>query len=317
MHFLALPITAAVRRVDCEALVPKPVDIVPIRSPQSVHTRLANHFFRNRTVVEIGTRNGDGMACFAQVARRIVAIEKDQHYCSKLTARRKTLREQGLGDYDILCSKFQEVPRATFASADYIHWWIGGLEINAQVLRFLYEIRKQLKPNAKAVVFHDPSTGIDNRSLTILGPAASIESVTVPASECARCYRAVKECRFAQENGGFYSCGRAAGTKLLAVFRLDNPRLPDLLRQAEHAPLAREGPLSWPQTCSPGYSDEERDQLLTKAASSCPRPCSTGRRGDSKVLQCATFCKPAHAHSHCQLCKCKLCDMCHGENVSR
>ena len=187
-----LPLGPALARVDCEVLVPAPVDMVPIRSPQSVHTRLANRF-RNRTVVEIGTRNGDGMQCFAQVAKRAVAIEMDRQYCTMLSVRRKRLRQHGLGDYDILCDKYEDVPVATFSSADYIHWWLGGAEINVRVLTFLYSIRAQLKPGVKAVVVHDPAVGIDNQSLSILGPAASVESVAVPASECAECYRAVKE----------------------------------------------------------------------------------------------------------------------------
>ena len=313
-----LPLGAALARVNCEVLVPDPIDMVPIRSPQSVHTRLANRF-RNRTVVEIGTRNGDGMQCFAQVAKRVVAIEKDPQYCSKLSARRKKLREHGLGDYDILCDKYEDVPVATFSSADYIHWWLGGAEINVRVLKFLYSIRTQLKPGVKAVVLHDPSVGIDNQSLSILGSAASVESVAVPASECAECYRAVKECRFV-DDGGYHSCGRAAGTKLLTFFRLDNPLLPNVLREADQDLKPCEGMVSWPATCNPGYSDKARDELVKAAYSSCPRKCSSGKFGDSGsrghssgVESCSSFCKPEHANSHCQLCKCKACGMCrHG-----
>ena len=265
-----LPLGPALARVDCEALVPAPVDMVPIRSPQSVHTRLANRF-RNRTVVEIGTRNGDGMQCFAQVAKRAVAIEMDRQYCTMLSVRRKKLRQHGLGDYDILCDKYEDVPVATFSSADYIHWWLGGADINVRVLTFLYNIRAQLKRGVKAVVLHDPAVGVDNQSLSILGPAASIESVAVPASECAECYRAVKECRFAHDSG-FQSCGRAAGTKLLAFFRLNNPLLPNVLREADGL-KPWEGRVSWPATCNPGYSDKARDELVKTAHSSCPREC--------------------------------------------
>ena len=307
-----LPLGPALARVDCEALVPAPVDMVPIRSPQSVHTRLANRF-RNRTVVEIGTRNGDGMQCFAQVAKRAVAIEMNRQYCTKLSARRKKLRQRGLGDYDIVCDKYEDVPVATFSSADYIHWWLGGAEINVRVLTFLYSIRTQLKPGVKAVVVHDPAVGIDNQSLSILGPAASVESVAVPASECAECYRAVKECRFT-EDGGFHSCGRAAGTKLLAFFRLNNPLLPNVLREADGL-KPWEGRVSWPATCNPGYSDEARDELVKTAHSSCPRKCLSDRLGKTEfgVESCSSFCKPEHANSHCQLCKCKACGMCrHG-----
>ena len=265
-----LPLGPALARVDCEALVPAPVDIVPMRSPQSVHTRLANRF-RNRTVVEIGTRNGDGMQCFAQVAKRAVAIEMDRQYCTMLSVRRKKLRQHGLGDYDILCDKYEDVPVATFSSADYIHWWLGGADINVRVLTFLYNMRAQLKPGVKAAVLHDPAVGVDNQSLSILGPAASIESVAVPASECAECYRAVKECRFAHDSG-FQSCGRAAGTKLLAFFRLNNPLLPNVLRKAEGL-KPYEGRVSWPATCNPGYSDKARDELVKTTHSSCPREC--------------------------------------------
>ena len=307
-----LPLGPALARVDCEVLVPAPVDMVPIRSPQSVHTRLANRF-RNRTVVEIGTRNGDGMQCFAQVAKRAVAIEMNRQYCTKLSARRKKLRQRGLGDYDIVCDKYEDAPVATFSSADYIHWWLGGAEINARVLTFLYSIRAQLKPGVKAVEVHDPAVGIDNQSLSILGPAASVESVAVPASECAECYRAVKECRFT-EDGGFHSCGRAAGTKLLAFFRLNNPLLPNVLREADGL-KPWEGRVSWPATCNPGYSDEARDELVKTAHSSCPRKCLSDRLGKTEfgVESCSSFCKPEHANSHCQLCKCKACGMCrHG-----
>ena len=309
-----LPLGAALARVNCEVLVPDPIDVVPIRSPQSVHTRLANRF-RNRTVVEIGTRNGDGMQCFAQVAKRVVAIEKDRQYCSKLAVRRKKLREQGLGDYDILCDRYEDVPVATFANADYIHWWLGGAEMNVRVLRFLYSIRTQLKPNVKAVVMHDPSVGTDNHSLSLLGSAASIDSVTVPVSECAECYRAVKECRFAQDDGGYMSCGRAAVTKLLTVFRLDNPLLPVILREADSLKPWEgiAGKLSWPATCNPGYSERARDKLVEAASSTCPRKCFSGKFGDKTdagVESCSSFCKPKHANSHCRLCKCKACDMC-------
>ena len=37
-------------------------------------------------MVEIGTRNGDGMACFAHVAKRALAVEIFQPYCRKLCA---------------------------------------------------------------------------------------------------------------------------------------------------------------------------------------------------------------------------------------
>ena len=68
-----------------------PVDAAPIRSPQRVHSYLANQRFGGKDVVEIGTRNGDGMACFAQVAKSAVAIEFDKTYCDILRKRSAAL----------------------------------------------------------------------------------------------------------------------------------------------------------------------------------------------------------------------------------
>ena len=44
--------------VDCTELVPHPVDVVPMRSAQAVHSALATRFL-HKDIVEIGTRNGD------------------------------------------------------------------------------------------------------------------------------------------------------------------------------------------------------------------------------------------------------------------
>ena len=69
----------------CETAV-DPVDPSPIRSPQAVHTRLLRRF-AGRDVVEIGTRHGDGLMCFARVTRSIVAVESDPIYCARLRHR--------------------------------------------------------------------------------------------------------------------------------------------------------------------------------------------------------------------------------------
>jgi hypothetical protein len=58
------------RRVDCPALVRQPRDVPPVRSPQAVHTAIAHRLSREHELVEIGTRNGDGLSCLAQVVRR-------------------------------------------------------------------------------------------------------------------------------------------------------------------------------------------------------------------------------------------------------
>ena len=57
----------------CEVAVPSPLDAPPIRSPQAVHSFIASRL-PGKDLVEIGTRNGDGMSCFALHARKATAI---------------------------------------------------------------------------------------------------------------------------------------------------------------------------------------------------------------------------------------------------
>ena len=70
----------------CHGLVPSPVDATPIRSPQAVHTAIARRV-AGLDLAEIGTRNGDGMACFAHVAKTAAAYEIAPRYCEKLRSR--------------------------------------------------------------------------------------------------------------------------------------------------------------------------------------------------------------------------------------
>ena len=44
----------------CEIAVPNPLDAPPIRSPQAVHTYVVKRI-KGKEIVEIGTRNGDGI----------------------------------------------------------------------------------------------------------------------------------------------------------------------------------------------------------------------------------------------------------------
>jgi hypothetical protein len=60
--------------ITCSAAV-RPVDAVPIRSPQAVHSVLASEYFAGKHIVEIGTRNGDGISCFSKTAASSIAFE--------------------------------------------------------------------------------------------------------------------------------------------------------------------------------------------------------------------------------------------------
>ena len=85
----------------CQVAVPHTIDEYPIRSPQTVHSAIAA-LVKNKDIVEIGTRNGDGMACFAQHARRSIAIEMAPDYCRKLEQRSAALRAATGHNYRIV-----------------------------------------------------------------------------------------------------------------------------------------------------------------------------------------------------------------------
>ena len=59
-----------------------------------MHSVLASRF-HGLDVVEIGTHGGDGMNCFAQVAKSAVAIELDPRPCELLRERAKLLLARG------------------------------------------------------------------------------------------------------------------------------------------------------------------------------------------------------------------------------
>ena len=74
--------------VNCSELVSDAKDSSPIRSAQAAQSVVARHV-AGLQLVEIGTRNGDGMACFAHFARTAAAVEMDPHYCNLLSERSK------------------------------------------------------------------------------------------------------------------------------------------------------------------------------------------------------------------------------------
>ena len=105
----------SVSSVDCAALV-LPVDISPIRSPLAVHTALARRF-AGRDIVEIGTRAGDAISCFARVARTAIAVEVVPKYCQALRARAS--RPGKAASFRIICDDY----RNASLDADMITWW--------------------------------------------------------------------------------------------------------------------------------------------------------------------------------------------------
>jgi len=104
--------------LECERLVPDPVDAPPMRSPQAVHSALLPRV-TGKDLVEIGTRNGDGISCFAQVARRATAIELSPAYCKKLRERSGRLHNSTGRHFAVDCRSYRNAD----LDADVITWW--------------------------------------------------------------------------------------------------------------------------------------------------------------------------------------------------
>ena len=143
--FPATAVTAAAFATNCSLIVPSPVDSSPIRSPQAVHTALAQ-LFVGKSLIEIGTRNGDGMFCFAKVASSAVAIEYSKPYCDELERRAH-------GMFKVDCNDYQ----ATTLDADYITWWQQAPLTNERALRRIQALQKEgtVRKSAQAVVLFD------------------------------------------------------------------------------------------------------------------------------------------------------------------
>lgn len=123
--------------LDCRLAVPTPKDTAPERSPQAVHTSLL-HEFQGRDLAEIGTRNGDGMRCFAQVTRRAVAFEFDHRYCGRLQ------RYGGFTNFTAVCGDYTNTSTVSLLDADFITWWQQAPVLNnSDVLWHLREFQRK------------------------------------------------------------------------------------------------------------------------------------------------------------------------------
>jgi hypothetical protein len=172
--------------VDCGQLV-APVDRVPQRSPQAVHSVLAARF-HGLDIVEIGTLGGDGMNCFAQVARSAVAIEVDPRSGGILRKRVGSLVARGRGNYSVLCDKYQN----DAIDADAYTWWREHaprrlhMLTNDAILRDLQQLqhRGQLRAGARAYPLFDHKLQSDMASWASLQPWATWHA-NVSFNECS------------------------------------------------------------------------------------------------------------------------------------
>ena len=147
--------------IDCAAAV-SPVDFTPVRSPQAVHSLLANHHFHGRDVIEFGSRRGDGMMCFAQIARSALAIEMDPTQCADLQRRSETLTTTTGRTFTLLCTRYQAVPNF---DADYFTWWMGP-PLNSVALDELRlrHLAGTIRKHAVAIALFDQQDASDLKS---------------------------------------------------------------------------------------------------------------------------------------------------------
>lgn len=91
---------------------------------------------RGRSVVEVGTRNGDLSACIANFTRRYTAIEMEEGYCH-------SLRTRGL---TAVCKDFNLINLETeLPPIDVIMWFVWPPEISEAWLRKLWRWRKRTR----------------------------------------------------------------------------------------------------------------------------------------------------------------------------
>jgi len=164
---------------DCHTLVPEPIDVAPIRSPQEVHSVIGS-LLEGKRLVELGTRNGDGMMCFARIAASTSAIEYDDGYCKKLKLR-ADLEKVPL---EVQCMDYKKAQ----LDADYITWWQQAPMTNHGILSVLKEQQYlgNIRLSAEAIVIFDHSWLGDRQDLDKLQPLFSWEK-RVQFDERERC----------------------------------------------------------------------------------------------------------------------------------
>ena len=186
---------------NCTRLIDDPVDSHPVRSPQAVHSAITRHL-AGVELVEIGTRGGDGMACFAQVAKTAVAVEMDEKACKKLEKRSQTLGSRGNRTFSIRCERYQSLE----LDADVFTWWQQEPHLkNAEVLRHLkrQQLGGKIRASAQAILLFENGYGEDMRSFAYWrNSSAWIEEV--PFDEQKLCRMHYRQPWFRKRAKGYY-----------------------------------------------------------------------------------------------------------------
>ncbi len=234
----------------CDAYITHPRDLAPQRSPQAVHTALLPMFL-DKSVFEIGTHSGDGLACFAQVATNATGLECSTKECAKLRARAQSLREAGRRSFDVVCADYRLAPETM--DADVFTWWQHPPHLwNHRVLAELRlrQMQGRIRRHALAVFLADESFAKDKGRLPAASLArggADVKTFTVPYDErrlcCAHhgnCTRGlVPECKRAVGRFRVTSLPIAAVPNVTADYR--GATIADPQRTSPHEVLLTEG----------------------------------------------------------------------------
>eukprot|EP00746_Dinoflagellata_sp_MGD_P002347 gnl/MRDRNA2_/MRDRNA2_104556_c0_seq1.p1 gnl/MRDRNA2_/MRDRNA2_104556_c0~~gnl/MRDRNA2_/MRDRNA2_104556_c0_seq1.p1 ORF type:complete len:243 (+),score=37.03 gnl/MRDRNA2_/MRDRNA2_104556_c0_seq1:168-896(+) len=204
--------------VDCVRDV-QPIDPSPIRSPQAVHTFLLP-YLRNKEVVEVGTRNGDGMNCFARVTRSAIAIELDPTYCRLLQQRSTVLYAAMKVGYKVICNKFPKVA----PDGDIYTWWqqepyLMNIPM-LQHLRRLYD-EGRIRKTAEVIILIDTKYHKDTKSWQKIQAWASWHQ-KVPFDEQQLCNRLIAKYDETKDRTQAALCSRAHGFFIVAAVPIQN-----------------------------------------------------------------------------------------------
>jgi hypothetical protein len=196
--------------ISCEALVHPVASSVPMRSPQRVHSLLAQRF-AGKDVVEIGSGGGDGISCFARSAHSAVAIEQDAAGCKKLRDRQRA----GALSFRVLCGSYASVA----PDADVYTWWQGQQQLdlpNRAVLGHLAAMVRhgKVRKDAVAVLLFDHKAPGD------MGDWRSLHRLADWSKRVVFDERASGGCSHRQSNAQGRLCHRAHGAFTVASIPL-------------------------------------------------------------------------------------------------
>ena len=223
---------------DCHTLVPEPIDVAPIRSPQEVHSVIGS-LLKGKRLVELGTRNGDGVMCFARIAASTAAVEYDDDYCTKLQLRADLEKVP----VEVQCKDYKKAQ----LDADFITWWQQAPMTNEGILSVLKEQQclGNIRLTAEAIVIFDHSWLGDIQDLDKLQPLFSWEK-QVEFDERERCHST--QLQIERSEAGF-KCDRAQGLFTVARIKIaDFPSETVPCRNNLSNPVQNESHLSFTAT---------------------------------------------------------------------